>query len=220
VKIAASILAADFAALGRDVQAAEEGGADWIHLDVMDGRFVPNLTIGPPVAAAIRKVTSLPIDAHLMIVEPDRFLDAFAEAGVDRLTVHVETCTHLHRVVERIRELGMRPGVALNPGTPVAALEEIASYVDLVLLMTVNPGFGGQTFVPTSLQKLRRCRALLQGSGVSGVELQVDGGITPETIGDVARASASVAVAGSAVFGATGSVRDNIGALRAALRQR
>jgi ribulose-phosphate 3-epimerase len=216
LKIAASILAADFAALARDVQEAEEGGADWIHVDVMDGHFVPNITIGPPVAAAVRRITTLPLDAHLMITSPERYLEAFADAGIDRLTVHVEACTHLHRVVERIRELGMKPGVALNPGTPVSSLEEIAPYVDLVLIMTVNPGFGGQSFIPTSIAKIRSTRALLDRRGVSAVELQVDGGVTPDTIAKVRRAGVSVAVAGSAVFSGGVSVRSNLDALRSA----
>jgi ribulose-phosphate 3-epimerase len=214
IKIAPSILAADFARLADAVQEAERGGADWIHVDVMDGHFVPNLTIGPPVAAAVRKITELPLDAHLMISSPDRFLEAFADAGVDRLTVHVEACTHLHRVVERIHELGMKAGVALNPATPVASLADIIEYLDLVLVMSVNPGFGGQSFIASALRRIGAVRAHLEVSGVPGVEIQVDGGITRETIGPVVRAGATVLVAGSAVFGGRGTVADNIMELR------
>jgi ribulose-phosphate 3-epimerase len=214
IKIAPSILAADFARLADAVQEAERGGADWIHVDVMDGHFVPNLTIGPPVAAAVRKITELPLDAHLMISSPDRFLEAFADAGVDRLTVHVEACTHLHRVVERIHELGMKAGVALNPATPVDSLADIVEYLDLVLVMSVNPGFGGQSFIASALRRIGAVRALLEASGVPGVEIQVDGGITRETSGLVVRAGATVLVAGSAVFGGRGTVADNIMELR------
>jgi ribulose-phosphate 3-epimerase len=216
VKIAPSILSADFARLGEDVAAAEAAGAEWIHVDVMDGHFVPNLTIGPPVVAALRRATELPLDVHLMIEAPDRYLQAFGDAGASLLTVHQEACPHLHRTVERIRELGMRPGVSVNPATPLAALEEILPYVDLVLVMTVNPGFGGQRYIPTSTEKIRRLRRSLDERHLWGVELEVDGGVTPRTAGDVVEAGASVLVAGAAVFGGEAGVDANMKALREA----
>src|SRR5690606_18400711 len=166
VKIAPSILSADFARLADAVAAAEAGGADWIHVDVMDGHFVPNLTIGPPVVAAVRRVTTLPLDVHLMIEEPERLLEAFAGGGADVLTVHREPCPHLHRTVERSRGLGMRPGVAINPATPIESLDEILPYVDLVLVMSVNPGFGGQKYIQTSTRKVARMRQRLEGMGI------------------------------------------------------
>ncbi len=218
VKIAPSILSADFARLADAVAAAEAGGADWIHVDVMDGHFVPNLTIGPPVVAAVRRVTTLPLDVHLMIEEPERLLEAFAGAGADVLTVHRETCPHLHRTVERIRELGMRPGVAINPATPIESLDEILPYVDLVLVMSVNPGFGGQKYIQTSTRKVARMRQRLEGMGIHNVEVEVDGGISPVTAPEVARAGATVLVAGNAVFNTQASVAANIAALRQALR--
>ncbi|HEY8468185.1 MAG TPA: ribulose-phosphate 3-epimerase, partial [Longimicrobiales bacterium] len=204
VKIAPSLLSADFARLADAVAEAEAGGADWIHVDVMDGHFVPNLTIGPPVVAAVRRCTTLPLDVHLMIERPERLLEAFAGAGADVLTVHQETCPHLHRTVERIRELGMRPGVAVNPATPIETLDEIAPYVDLVLIMSVNPGFGGQKYIPTSTRKVARMRQRLEALGLPSVELEVDGGISPLTAPEVARAGATVLVAGNAVFGGPG----------------
>lgn len=216
VKIAPSILSADFARLGEAVAEAEAGGADWIHVDVMDGHFVPNLTIGPPVVKSLRRVTELPLDVHLMIEAPERYLEAFADAGATVLTVHQEACTHLHRTVERIRELGMRPGVAINPATPLSALEEILPYVDLVLVMTVNPGFGGQKYIPTSTEKVARMRRILQDRHLWGVELEVDGGIDPLTAPEVVEAGASVLVAGAAVYGGERSVAENIQALRSA----
>lgn len=213
-KIAPSILSADFARLGDDVRAAEEAGADWIHVDVMDGHFVPNLTIGPPVVRAVRPVTSLPLDVHLMIEQPERHLAAFAAAGADRLTVHVETCPHLHRTIQQIKELGVRAGVALNPATPLVSLEEILPELDLVLVMSVNPGFGGQAYIPSSTAKIARARAMLDAIG-SEAELEVDGGINPATVAEVTRAGATVLVAGSAIFNEQASVADNIRRLRA-----
>lgn len=215
VRIAPSILSADFARLGEAVAAARDAGADWIHVDVMDGHFVPNLTIGPPVVRSLRDVTDLPLDVHLMIESPERYLEAFSDAGADILTVHVETCRHLHRVVGRIRELGMRAGVALNPATPTVELEEVLPYVDLVLVMTVNPGFGGQSYIPTSAEKVARVRSKLERRGLEGIEVEVDGGISPKTVPEVVEAGATVLVAGAAVFGG-GSVAGNVAALRKA----
>jgi ribulose-phosphate 3-epimerase len=216
VKLAPSILSADFARLADAVAEAEAGGADWIHVDVMDGHFVPNITIGPPVVAALRKVTELPLDVHLMIETPDRLLDAFAAAGANLITVHQEACVHLHRTVERIRELGVRPGVSVNPATPVSTLHEILPFVDLVLVMSVNPGFGGQRFIPTSTAKLSAVRRELEERHLWSVELEVDGGIGPDTVGDAVAAGATVLVAGAAVFNRQQSVAENLAALRRA----
>jgi len=199
VRIAPSILAADFAALGDAVRAAEQGGADYIHVDVMDGHFVPNITIGPPVVRAVRQVTSVPLDVHLMIADPDRYIGAFAEAGAAILTVHVEARSHLHRTIQHIRSLGLGAGVALNPATPVNTIEEIAADVDLVLVMTVNPGFGGQTFIERSIPKIRAVRALLDRTG-SPAAIEVDGGIDRATAPRVVAAGAEILVAGSAIF--------------------
>lgn len=218
IKIAPSILSADFARLADGIAEAEAAGADWIHVDVMDGRFVPNITIGPPVVAAVRRVTDLPLDVHLMIEAPERYVEAFADAGAHILTVHQEATVHLHRTVQSIRDHGMRPGVSINPATPVALLEDIVPFVDLVLVMSVNPGFGGQTFIPGSADRVRRVRALLEAAGRGDVEVEVDGGIAPATAGDVVSAGASVLVAGAAVFGGPGSVADNVAAIRAAAR--
>jgi ribulose-phosphate 3-epimerase len=215
-RIAPSILSADFGRLAEDVRAAEDAGADWIHVDVMDGHFVPNLTLGPPIVAAVRSATSLPVDVHLMIERPDHLLGAFADAGADVLTVHQETCPHLHRTVERIRELGVRPGVAVNPATPVDTLAEIAPWVDLLLVMSVNPGFGGQRYIPSSTDKILRTRGLLQRIGRGDVEVEVDGGIDAKTAGPTAGAGASVLVAGSAVYGSPEGVAAAIRALRKA----
>ncbi len=218
VKLAPSILSADFARLGEQVQEAEAAGADWIHVDVMDGHFVPNLTMGPVVVRSLRPRTRLPLDVHLMIEAPERLIPAFAEAGADRITVHVETCPHLHRTVQQIRGLGKKAGVALNPATPVVALEEVLPYVDLILVMSVNPGFGGQQYIPTSTRKIARVREMLDAAGLTHVELEVDGGIGPHNVAEVVQAGATVIVAGSAVFNARASVAENIQALREAIQ--
>jgi ribulose-phosphate 3-epimerase len=219
LKIAPSILSADFTRLGEQIREAEEGGADWIHVDVMDGHFVPNITIGPLVAAAAKRATSLPIDVHLMIERPERYVDAFADAGADYLTVHVETCPHLHRTIQQIRERGVRPGVTLNPATPLESLVEILPYVDLVLVMSVNPGFGGQSYIPTSTDRIARIRRMLDERELDHVELEVDGGVAADTVRAVVEAGASVVVAGSAVYNARGSVAENLRRLREAAGQ-
>lgn len=215
IKIAPSILSADFSRLGQQVMEAEAGGADYIHVDVMDGCFVPNITVGPLVVEAVRRVTDLPLDVHLMVEAPERYLAEFCEAGADGLTVHVETCFHLNRTVQQIKELGCRAGVTLNPSTSVSSLEEILPYVDLVLVMTVNPGFGGQSFIEGMVSKVRRVREMLDGLG-SQAELEVDGGIDARTAPLVVESGADVLVAGSAVFGAAEGVAAALGAIRAA----
>jgi ribulose-phosphate 3-epimerase len=217
-RIAPSILSADFGRLAEEVSRAEEAGADWIHVDVMDGHFVPNITIGPLVTEAVRRTTSLPVDVHLMIEEPDRYIEDFKKAGADWITVHQETSPHLHRTLARIRELGVRAGVALNPSTPVESLREVTPHLDMVLVMTVNPGFGGQTFIPSSLGKIERARRLLDELGGSEVVLQVDGGIDSSTALPAVEAGAQVLVAGSAVFGHPGGASGGMEALREALR--
>lgn len=199
-RIAPSILSADFSRLGEEIAAVEKAGADWIHIDVMDGRFVPNITIGPAVVGHLRKCTKLPFDVHLMIEEPERYVEAFAKAGSDFLTVHAEASRHLHRTLTMIRELGVRPGVSVNPSTPLALVEEILPEADLLLVMTVNPGFGGQRFIESVLPKIGKARDLIDRIA-PGVILEVDGGITPENIGRVSAAGAEVFVAGAAVFG-------------------
>jgi ribulose-phosphate 3-epimerase len=199
VLIAPSILSADFAALGEAVAAAERGGADLIHVDVMDGHFVPNITIGPPVVASLKRVATVPLDVHLMIEDPDRYIDAFAEAGAAMISVHVEAVRHLHRTVHAIKALGVKAGVVLNPATPIVAIQEIAADVDFVLVMSVNPGFGGQTFIPRSESKVRDVRALLDGVGNSAL-VEIDGGIDQHNVGRVVAAGARIIVAGSAVF--------------------
>jgi ribulose-phosphate 3-epimerase len=216
IRIAPSILSADFARLAEGVAAAEQAGADWVHVDVMDGHFVPNITIGVPVVAALRRVTELPLDVHLMIENPDRYVDAFADAGADWITIHQEAAVHLHRTVERMRDRGARPGVSINPGTPLSALDEILPYVDMVLIMSVNPGFGGQRFIPTSTRKIAALRETLDERGLWPIEIEVDGGISDKTAGEVVAAGATVLVAGAAVYNTDGSVADNIARLRAA----
>jgi ribulose-phosphate 3-epimerase len=198
--ISPSILSADFARLAEAVQMVEAAGADWIHLDVMDGHFVPNLTVGPPMVEALRKVTSLPLDVHLMMTNPDDFIPEFVDAGADLLTVHVEACPHLHRTVQSIKERQVKAGVSLNPATSVTSVEEILGEVDLVLVMSVNPGFGGQQFISSSLDKIRRIRTMMNNSR-SSAHLEVDGGINPTNVASVIQAGANVLVAGSAIFG-------------------
>jgi ribulose-phosphate 3-epimerase len=199
VKIAPSILSADFAKLGKEITDVEQGGADLIHIDVMDGHFVPNITIGPLIVDAIRPITELPLDVHLMIENPDQYLDAFAKAGADYITVHVEACRHLHRTIHHIKELGVKAGVVLNPATPVESILSIINDVDMVLLMTVNPGFGGQKFIHSVLPKIRQVRDLAQSRNLD-LEIEVDGGVNEETAKLCIEAGANVLVAGSAVY--------------------
>ena len=201
-RIAPSILAADFGRLGAEVESVERGGADWIHVDVMDGHFVPNLTIGPVVVEAVKRVTRLPLDVHLMIEQPERYVDAFVKAGAATVGVHVEACPHLHRTVEQIREAGARASVVLNPGTPASGVEAVLGDVDQVLVMTVDPGFGGQSFIDSMIPKIATLRSWIDERGLD-VALEVDGGISEQTIGAAARAGADVFVAGTAIFGAS-----------------
>jgi ribulose-phosphate 3-epimerase len=217
IKIAPSILAADFARLGEQVAVAEKAGADRIHVDIMDGHFVPNITIGPPVVRCLRPVTRLPLEAHLMIENPDEFLEAFAAAGVDSLLVHQEGAIHLHRTVQHIKTLGKTAGVVINPATPAWVLEEILPDVDLVLVMTVNPGFGGQEFIHGTLPKIRRVREMIEKTR-PGCELEVDGGIEPHTAPLAVEAGADVLVAGSAVFHVPEGIASGIERLRASVR--
>jgi ribulose-phosphate 3-epimerase len=200
IRIAPSILSADFGRLAEEVRAAESAGADVIHVDVMDGRFVPNITIGPVVVEAVRKVTKLPIDAHLMIVEPEKYVQAFAKAGADIVSVHAEVSPHLHRTLQAIRAAGARPAVALNPSTPLSAIEWVIADCEMILLMTVNPGFGGQRYIEAVTQKIRDLRSLAAAKHPS-LDIEVDGGVKPETAAKVAGAGANVLVAGTAVFG-------------------
>ena len=216
MKIAPSILSCDFSRLADEIQAVESGGADWIHVDVMDGHFVPNITIGPVITAGARKATDLPLDVHLMIEQPDRYLEAFVSAGADLLTVHAEACAHLHLTVQRIRELGARPGVAINPATPLASVTDVVPYIDLLLVMSVTPGFGGQSYITTSTAKVQDARALLDDME-SAAELEVDGGVDAGNVGDIQAAGATVVVAGSAVYGHVEGAGAGVRSIRDAL---
>ncbi len=210
VLISPSILSADFARLGEGIQAIEAGGADWVHVDVMDGHFVPNLTIGPPVIKSLRKETALPFDVHLMIEEPDRYLQDYRNAGADIITVHQEACIHLHRTLSEIRKLGAKAGVSLNPATPVSSIENVLDELDLILIMSVNPGFGGQSFIPNSLDKIKAVREMI---GERPIFIEVDGGVTPKNAHNIKEAGANALVAGSAVFGSP-NIKDAISAIR------
>ncbi|WP_342041710.1 ribulose-phosphate 3-epimerase [Bacillus sp. OTU2372] len=199
VKIAPSILSADFSKLGEEIIAVDQAGADYIHIDVMDGHFVPNITIGPLIVEAVRPVTKLPLDVHLMIENPDHYIEAFAKAGANFITVHVESCRHLHRTIQNIKSFGVKAGVVLNPATPVESIQHIIGDIDMVLLMSVNPGFGGQTFIPEVLPKIRKVKEMAEQKGLS-VEIEIDGGVNPETARQCIEAGATVLVAGSAVY--------------------
>jgi ribulose-phosphate 3-epimerase len=214
VRIAPSILSADFARLADAIAHIEAGGADLVHVDVMDGHFVPNITIGPPVVAALKRVTKLPLDVHLMITDPDRYLEAFVQAGASMLTVHAEVLPHLHRTLTQIRSLGVRAGVAINPSTPVSAISDVTAQMDHLLVMSVNPGFGGQTFIPHSLAKITAARELLAANGSQAV-IEVDGGVDCENAKSIIRAGASILVAGASIFG-TGDATEATRALRRA----
>jgi ribulose-phosphate 3-epimerase len=217
IELAPSILSADFARLGEQVRATVEGGATLLHLDVMDGHFVPNLTIGPPVVASVRKATEVPLDVHLMIEDPDRYIPAFIDAGADWISVHQEACVHLHRTLQLIRERGALAGVAINPATPIQTLSEILDSLDFVLVMSVNPGFGAQKFIPSALDKIRRLK-LLREQRKANFRIEVDGGIAMNTIAEVVRAGAEVLVAGNAVFG-SGNPTSNTETLLKAARE-
>ncbi|MBU0544681.1 MAG: ribulose-phosphate 3-epimerase [Proteobacteria bacterium] len=210
--IAPSILSADFSMLGKEIESVEQAGADWIHVDVMDGHFVPNITMGPIVVEAVRRVTTLPIDVHLMIENTDRFIPDFAKAGASLISVQVEACTHLNRTIQLIKEFGVKPGVVLNPATPLSAIEWVLEYIDFVLIMSVNPGFGGQAFIGNSLDKIKELKKIINKKGLSTL-IEVDGGVNKDTIRDVSTAGADVFVAGSAVFGSR-DYKEMIGLLK------
>jgi ribulose-phosphate 3-epimerase len=212
-----SILSADFARLGEAARAAEAAGADCLQIDVMDGVFVPNISVGLPVVAALRRAVGLTLDCHLMIVKPERYLADFVKAGADHISVHVEATTHLHRTIQHIKELGATAGVALNPATPLGTIEEILAYVDLVLIMGVNPGFGGQEYIPTTTDKIARLRRLLDGRGRGQVQIQIDGGVKADNLAEIVGAGATNIVAGSAIYNARQTVAEAIGVLRTAL---
>jgi ribulose-phosphate 3-epimerase len=215
--IAPSILSADFSVLGEEIAAVEAAGADWIHIDVMDGHFVPNITMGPGVVKSLRKMTVLPFDVHLMIENPEQYIQPFAEAGSDRITVHMEALIHLHRTVSQIKELGLKAGVSLNPATPLSFVESILTDIDLLLIMTVNPGFGGQQFIKTMLSKIRQARELIDRFAPA-VLLEVDGGVTLTNMPAILKAGADVFVAGASIFG-SGNYRDTIGKMKASMSE-
>jgi ribulose-phosphate 3-epimerase len=214
-KIAPSILSADFSKLGEEILAVEAAGADWIHIDVMDGHFVPNITIGPGPIQSLRKITRLPFDVHLMIENPERYIDSFADAGSDVITVHVEAARHLHRIIAHIRERGIKAGVSLNPATPFVQVEPILNDIDVLLIMTVNPGFGGQKFISSALPKIRKAREMVN-STAPNVAIEVDGGVTLHNIKSIAEAGADIIVAGASVFG-SGNYKQTIGSMKAIL---
>ena len=207
-KIAPSILSADFSRLGEEIRRVEEAGADWIHIDVMDGAFVPNITVGPFILEAVRKVTALPLDVHLMIERPEQYISEFADAGADIITVHFEACIHLHRTIQAIKEKGKKAGVSVNPATPLVSIKYVLDDIDLLLIMSVNPGFGGQRFIPSALEKIKKARQMVDKSGAK-VSIEVDGGVKLENIGEVASAGADIFVSGSGVFG-TGDYKKTI----------
>ena len=219
IEIAPSILSADFANLGREIGKVQSGGADVIHIDVMDGHFVPNITIGPPVVASIRKATSLPLDVHLMIEDPGRYVDDFVRAGANWISVHVEADVHLDRTLRYLKECGVRAGVAINPGTSLASLQEILQLADYILVMTVNPGFGGQKFIPSSLNKIRKLRELIESNG-QNTRIEIDGGIGAENLRDVIAAGAEIIVAGSAIFNPRKDASEAVKELKGIARQR
>jgi ribulose-phosphate 3-epimerase len=218
IKIMPSVLSADFRQLGQQVHVVEQAGADGIHLDVMDGRFVPNITIGPLIVEAVRQATALPLDVHLMIVEPEKYIGDFAKAGADIISVHQEACPHLHRVIQQIKNIGKKAGVVLNPSTTLSTLEEVINDVDLILIMSVNPGFGGQSFIESSVEKVRRLRRLLNDRNAHA-ELEIDGGIDPKTAPRAVTAGATMLVAGSAVFRAEGGPAEGVRQLRESIRR-